>query len=86
MSDFMEPVAGMGPVEGHLFLDIAYDDPVMASDADLQTLFHNAMFVETMSEEEREEWRESLIDYMMEEYGVDFVEAMDWETFRAWYD
>lgn len=85
MAQIIGPPDWMGPVEGPLYSDLVSYDPVVENDADLQTLFHQAMFVEDMSESERAEWRESLVDYLMGEYGIDFLEAMDWETFRAWY-
>lgn len=27
-----------------------------------------------------------LVDYMQEEYGIDFEEVFEWQDFREWYD
>lgn len=27
-----------------------------------------------------------LVDYMWDQYGIDFEDAFDWEDFRAWYE
>lgn len=29
---------------------------------------------------------EALVDYIWDEYGIDFEDAFQWEDFREWYD
>lgn len=29
---------------------------------------------------------QDLVDYMWDEYGIDFEDAYSWEDFREWYD
>ncbi len=34
----------------------------------------------------REELFNDLADYLFDEYGIDFYDIFDWESFRDWYD
>lgn len=42
------------------------------------------LFTEAVFEKSDEAYRD-LIDYMWDEYGIDFEDAFSWEDFREWY-
>lgn len=50
------------------------------TDPRAQELFSEAFF------HENAEAYQDLVDYLWDEYGIDFEDAFDWEDFRAWYD
>lgn len=49
-------------------------------DQHAQDLFKDAFF------ENSQEAYFDLVDYMWEEYGIDFEDAFTWEDFRGWYE
>jgi len=57
----------------------AFDDRVA------QALFNEAYFNFDISTPERVAIRETLDDYMMREYGVDFDDIFDWQAWREAY-
>lgn len=60
--------------------------PASAQDDDfVQFLYHEALFDMDISPEYRSEIYEMLVDYLADEYGIDFGDAMDWEAYREWY-
>lgn len=48
-------------------------------------LFDNAFIAEDLNSEERAHSRDLLKDWIIEEYGYDFDDVFDWETYREWY-
>lgn len=72
--------------EFELFTDFAGHDSHMFNDPWVQNLYDAALFDYDISKSDRAEIMHSLRDYMMDEYGVDFDDAFDWEGFRAAYD
>lgn len=53
--------------------------PGYAQDTHAQELFFEAVFEKSQSAYDR------LVDYVWDEYGIDFEEAFAWEDFREWY-
>lgn len=49
-------------------------------DVHAQELFAHAMM------DGDEQAYQDMIDYLWDQYGIDFEDAFDWEDFRAWYD
>lgn len=72
--------------EFRLFDDLAGHDSRMFNDPWIQNLYDAALFDYDISKEDRAEILHALRDRMMDEYGVDFDDAFDWEGFRAQYD
>lgn len=58
----------------------------MAQDFYLQDLFDTAMFDPDATHAERTEAYDILVDYMWDEYGIDFEETFDWVDYKEWYD
>jgi hypothetical protein len=59
--------------------DILFHENSDDFDAYAQQLFVEAFF------DQSEQAYEDLIDYMWDEYGIDFEDAFDWADFREWY-
>lgn len=72
--------------ESTLYLDVVFDDPIIANDAYLQTLFDAALFDPDIDPEARDDAYAMMVDYMWDEYGIDFDMAFDWEDYRSWYE
>lgn len=43
------------------------------------------MFERAMFDDDNQAYQD-LVDYLWDEYGIDFEDAFDWEDFRSWYD
>lgn len=72
--------------EFELFTDFAGHDSQMFNDPWVQNLYDAALFDYDVSKSDRAEIMHNLRDYLMDNYGVDFDDAFDWEGFRASYD
>ncbi|HET7414753.1 MAG TPA: hypothetical protein VFI97_03555 [Arthrobacter sp.] len=72
--------------EANIFEHLVGADPDISNDQTLQLLFDVALFQDGFTPREREGVRAALEDYLYDEYGIDFEEAMDWAAFREWYD
>lgn len=44
-----------------------------------------ALFEDAVFENDQSAYQD-LVDYMWDQYGIDFEEAFSWEDFREWYD
>lgn len=73
-------------IESFLFNDLIGGDYEAFTDEHLQGLFDTAMFDPDTSTEERQEAYDALIEYLWEEYNINFEDAFDWEDYREWYD
>jgi hypothetical protein len=73
-------------VEETLFMDMVFDDPIIANDAYLQALFDQAMFDPELPAGERESAYNAMVEYLWDEYGLDFEDVFDWEDYRDWYE
>jgi hypothetical protein len=58
----------------------------LRSDEYVQDLYHTAMHDDNVTVEEREAAYQEMIDYLWDEYDIDFADEYDWEDFRAWYE
>lgn len=56
------------------------DDPHLAF------LYHEALFDFDISPEFRSEVYGALVEYVDQEYGLDFDEIFDWDSYREYYD
>lgn len=72
--------------ESILFDNLVNGDAGIGSDPYLQDLFDAAMFDPDISPEEREEAYQNLVQYLEDEYDLDFEDIFDWEDYREWYD
>lgn len=50
------------------------------ADPRAQELFSQAFFDDDQAA------YQALVDYMWDQYGIDFEDAFDWQDFRSWYD
>lgn len=71
--------------EQNMYLDLVGGIDELRDDATLQSLFHEAMFDRELSQEERDTVYEELLDYLYDEYGIDFEDSFDWDAYREWY-
>ena len=71
-----------------LFVDAVYDgsEPEVLADMHLRELFDDALFDMDLSKQDRDDAYDELVDYLWNEYGIDFEENFDWEGYREWYD
>ena len=72
--------------EFRLFDDLVGPHQRMFNDPMMQNLYDAALFDYDISKQDRSGFLRSLRDYMWDEYGVDFDDAFDWESFREAYD
>lgn len=72
--------------ERELFKDLIGDEREALEDYELQDLFHDALFDQDIDPENRAYAYDDLIDYLFDEYGIDFEAEFDWEDYRDWYD
>lgn len=74
--------------ESSLFDDFAEKSETAGihDDQMLQALYDAALFDFDISHEDRLAIRETLKDYVWEEYGIDFDDVFDWESWRENYD
>jgi hypothetical protein len=74
------------PAEQDMFMDLLGNNAGGLGDSYLQELFDIAMFDTDISREVRDDAYDSLVDYLWNEYGIDFEDMFDWEDYREWYD
>lgn len=72
--------------EKDLYDSLVDGDPELGNDHTLQLLFDVALFDSDIRPEEREGAMDVLIEYLWDEYGLDFDEIFDWEGYRDWYE
>lgn len=72
--------------EINLFDDLVGGDAFIGDDPQLQEWFDTAMFNSDVSPEEREQAYQHMVEYLWDEYDIDFDQEFDWEDFREWYD
>lgn len=57
-----------------------------ALDNDVRSMFYDVMYNDELSVGERLATYDRLVDYLHDEYGMDFADLWDWDDFRSWYD
>lgn len=62
------------------------DEPEILEDSRLQMDFHGALFDRDLNAETRSYFYDDLIEYLWQEYGIDFELDFDWEAYRDWYE
>jgi hypothetical protein len=67
-------------------VDAADRPDVAARDERMQDLLDEALFDDNATTDERTTAMAQLIDYMWDEYGIDFEDVFDWESYREAYD
>lgn len=72
--------------EKELFADLVGNEPEILDDRELQLYFHEALFDRELDSETRAQMLDTLIDYLADEYDIDFELDFDWEDYREWYD
>lgn len=72
--------------EWELYDDLLGGEPEIMADNHLADLFDTALFDMNASPDDRADAYDELIDYLWDEYGIDFEEDFDWEGYREWYD
>jgi len=56
-----------------------------SEDPSIQDEHANELFREAFFEKNQDAYQE-LVDYMWDEYDMDFEELWDWEDWKEWYD
>lgn len=69
-----------------LFDAIIGDSASAADDPYLEGLLHTAFFEPGIDRDTREETYQYLVEYLWDEYEIDFEDVFDWEEYREWYD
>ena len=72
--------------EKNLFLGLTDEEEALLNDGRLKLLYHASVFDLEILPPDREIYRQHLIEYLADEYGIDFDEAFDWEAFKIWYE
>lgn len=72
--------------EKDLYDSLVDGDPELGNDHTLQLLFDVALFDSDIRPEEREGAMDVLIEYLWDEYGLDFDDIFDWDGYREWYE
>lgn len=72
--------------EKDLYDSLVNGDPILGNDHTLQLLYDVALFDHDIRPEERDMAMDALVDYLWDEYGIDFDEVFDWEGYREWYE
>lgn len=83
--DYFVPADWYGP-EADMFDNLINSDPVLGNDHALQLLFDVALFDHDIRPGERDMAYAALVEYMWDEYEIDFEDAFDWGDYREWYD
>lgn len=76
----------MSSRELDIYLSVTEGNPEVFADETLQMLYHEALFDFDISSANRETTYDLLVDYLWDNYGIDFDEVMDWESYREWYE
>ena len=81
-----DPFEGLGwsDAQEHLFQDIALNDDLL-NDAVLQQAFDIGWFSPDVDTEYREAAREYVIEWLDQEYGIEFDAVFDWDAWRENY-
>lgn len=72
--------------ERSLYENVLGGEPEIESDPQAQFMYHEALFDKELAPEYREQIYYAFIDYLWDEYGIDFEADFDWEAFREWYE
>lgn len=67
------------------FLELTDGIPAMVENQYLQGLYHDAMWDLEIPIRQRDAAYNELVDFMREEYEIEFADEFDWEEFREWY-
>jgi len=57
-----------------------------AQDSELRDMFWDVMYNDELSIGQRLDLYESLSTYVFDEYGMEFEDIWDWDSFREWYE
>lgn len=72
--------------EKDMFDNLVNGDPVLGQDKSLQLLFDVALFDHDIRPGERDMAYDALVEYMWDEYEIDFDDVFDWDDYREWYE
>ena len=76
---------GWSSIEERLFEDIGERNEQIFQDEYLQQAFDIGWFDMDVSTEYREAAREFVVEWLHDEYGIDFDEVFDWDAWREAY-
>lgn len=83
--DYYVP-ASWSEQEANLYDDFLSGNPEIASDHQLQFLYHAALFETDLSAPDRHIILVELENYLLEEYDIEFDDVFDWDGYREWYE
>jgi hypothetical protein len=72
--------------ENRIWDQLVSGDEWMGGDPVLQELFDTSFLNPDVTTDERRDAYDELVEYMWNEYGVDFEDVFDWEDYRVYYD
>lgn len=84
MSEYFPEEWGSQEIE--IFVNMTDGIEALVTDEFLQAQFHTALFEPELSERERDEAYEAMVEYLYDEYEIEFDEVFDWEAYREWYE
>lgn len=74
------------PIESRTFVDLTDGIPATMENPYLQDLYHDAMWNLDIPIRERDSAHNELVEFIREQYDIEFDQEFDWEAWREWYD
>jgi hypothetical protein len=75
-----------GANKAALWSDATKSVPRMGRDENAQMFYDAAFFTMASSRQEREENQQNFVEFIWDEYGIDWDDIFDWESYREDYD
>lgn len=78
--------ASWGAGKAALWTDATKSEPRMARDENAQRFYDAAFFTMAETRAEREAMQNNFVEFIWDEYGIDWDDIFDWESYREDYD
>src|SRR3954447_8376696 len=78
--------ASWGAGKAALWTDATKSEPRMARDENAQRFYDAAFFTMAETREQRELNQQNFVEFIWDEYGIDWDDNFDWESYREDYD
>jgi hypothetical protein len=69
-----------------LWIDATKSEPRLAGNPEAQRFYDAAFFTFAETREQREANQNNFVEYIWDEYGLDWDDIFDWESYREDYD
>lgn len=74
------------PIEATVFEDLTDGIPAIMDNVYVQDLYHDAMWNLDIPIRERDAAHNELVEFIHDQYEIEFDQEFDWEAWREWYD